>query len=337
MTQQKIPSQTLRTTGDNFSGDTVGFSTLLSARQNTHHVKTAKLRSAESFQPQGTESFHNVDKLRLISILNADVANLVISFISLYARGELVWSYYYDPAFGIPELRKARIVGFDRFHGLYLISWLDASGRRDNVERTADYIFPCGKDSEELSVGESVWAEHEFGPCRMFEAIIISQTDDSFVIQPSDSANCFGTTSTIRSRDQLLKLEPLPQLHVGDICWAEKIGPMKTSSQIFRAEVVSFSPKEQMYTVRWRDTFGSGVPFSVLTRFQVMLSMTDDISRTSRTDHSWTVPHSKHHNCNTPCGFLDLDGIFHPALHSLAPCRDLDRTFEIFKSWLTCA
>lgn len=207
---------------------------------------------------------------QLVGLLTGDIASLVLDYISPYCKGDQVWSYFHDPAFGAPELRRAKVIGFDTIHGLYLLSWLDAIGRDDSVERTADYIFPCVEDSQELLVDDLVWAEHEFGPCRMFEARVASVSEGSFIIQPLDEANCFGNNPIVRPRHRLLKLEPPPQLYTGDICWAERSCPMKTYSQIFRAEVLSFSLKDQLYTVKWLDTFGSECLPSVVTQFQLM-------------------------------------------------------------------
>jgi len=211
--------------------------------------------------------FKNAAHHRLIGLLTTDIATLVLEYISPYGKGDIVWSYFHDPTYGCaPELRKAKINGFDLVHGLYLLSWTDFG----NVERTADYIFPCIKDEEDLFIGDIVWAEHEFGSDRMFEARIQSILEDSYIIEPLDKTNRMNNAPIIRSRLRLLKLEPPPRLDTGDICWAERSCPMRTYSQIFRAEVLSYSRKKQLYTVKWLDTFGSEFLPSVVTQFQLM-------------------------------------------------------------------
>jgi hypothetical protein len=211
--------------------------------------------------------FKNAAQDRLIRLLTTDIATLVLEYISPYVKGDKVWSYFHDPAFGCaPELRKAKINGFDPNHGLYLLSWLDFG----NVERTADYIFPCIKDEQDLFIGDLVWAEHEFCSDRMFEARIKAIKEDSYVIEPQDHTNRTNNSPILRSRMQLRKLEPPPRLDTGDICWAERSCPMRTYSQIFRAEVLSFSRKKQLYTVKWLDSFGSEFLPSVVTQYQLM-------------------------------------------------------------------
>lgn len=208
----------------------------------------------------------------LIETLTKDLAYLVLDFIPHYSTGDIVWSYFHDGIVGCtPELRKARIIGYDRNHDLYLLFWLDSCANEDNVERTSDYIFPCGEGIGKLKIGDTVWTEHEFGPFRMFEARVISANGKgSFTIEPLDKSICFGTAPIIRSRNNLKTIEPPTQLYAGDICWAERSCPMGTYSQIYRAEVLSFSANQQKYTVKWLDSFGHEFPESSISRFQLM-------------------------------------------------------------------
>jgi len=223
------------------------------------------------------QRFVSEEHSTLVKILTKDLADLVVDYISCYFKGDVVWSFYNDPVLGAHELRKAEVKGYDRIHSLYLLSWLDSSGSEDDFERTDDYIFPCGED-QTIAIGDVVWAEHEFGPCRMFEAKVSSITGDFATIEPLDKTNCFGNLN-IRLTQRLMKVEPPPQLYKGDICWAERICPMGTYAQIFRAQILGFSDKKQQYTVKWLDSFGLESPNSEVSSFQVMPYISQSTSK----------------------------------------------------------
>jgi len=234
--------------------------------QNRHNMTdciASRQRRTKTKQRFVSEAHPN-----LVKTLTKDLADLVIDYICCYCQGDVVWSFYNDPVIGASELRRAEVKGYDRIHSLYLLSWLDSFGDEDDFERTSDYIFPCGED-QTIAVGDVVWAEHEFGPCRMFEAKVSSITGDFATIEPLDKTNCFGKSNT-RLIQRLMKVEPPPQLYKGDICWAERSGPMGTYSQIFRAKILGFSDKKQQYTVKWLDSFGLEFPNSKVSSFQVM-------------------------------------------------------------------